>query len=292
MLANWVRQTTVTSGTGDLTIAAVSGYPTFSDEFVVGQPFYYALVKDSDGAPVEVGIGKLSSATVLQRTTVLQTFDGSFNNAPSGPVNLSGTHRVLCAGTMQQGGVTAFPGITSVASLRAAVLYPHVAGANTKALVANAPMIVSGRLDASGKGVSALGVNVSTLGGTGTNKMRIGVYSVNTDGSPGALVAETGDMATNTTGLKSASLVGGKKNIPPGWYYFVLLSDVGVTLSAGSTSVTAQVSPLGMVNASTPAIMGNCASVGSGWTSMPASITISSVWGLGSEVAPTIHVYP
>lgn len=293
MLANWIRQTTTSTGSGDLTLSTVTGYPAFSDEFVIGQPFYYTILNASDGSPVENGIGKLSASNTLVRTVALQTFSGSFSNTPSSPVTLSaGTYQVICSGNMMAGGVTTFPGVISNAAIRGAVLYPHIPAANTKALTVNTPMLIAGRLDASGKGLTSLGVSVSTAAGTAANKIRIGIYSINTDGSVGALVAETGDMLPNTTGAKSSTLVGGKKNIPPGWYYFVLLSDINPTLSAGSASLTAQCSPLGMVNASTPAIMGTCSSVSSGWTSMPASITVSNVWGVGSEVAPTIHVYP
>lgn len=293
MLANWIRQTTTTPGAGDLTLSAVANHCTFADEFVIGQPFYYMIQRDSDGSAVEHGIGKLSASNTLVRLAVLQTFDGSFNNAPSGHVSLTaGTYRVICAGTMQQGGVTTFPGITSAAALRAAVLYPYVASANNRTITANQPLVFAGRIDACGKGISALGVAITTAAGNASNKLRIGVYAINTDGSPGALVAETNDIQVDTTGNKSASLAGGKKIIPPGWYYFAILSDVAPGMSSGSTSVIAQTTPLGMTSGTSPASFGTCASVSAGWSSMPSSITISSVSGIGSGFGPLIYCYP
>jgi hypothetical protein len=292
MLANWIRQTTTTTGTGSLTLSAVSGYPKFSDQFATNQPFYYTIENDSDGSPVEVGIGKLTSATVLARTAVLQTYSGgSLTSSSASAVNLAaGTYRVICAGTMQQGGVTAFPGITSSASLRAMIPYPYAAASNNKVLLADTPRFVVARIDA-GKGISALGVSVYTAVGTASDKIRVGIYGVNTDGSPSDLVCESGDMLPNSTGAKSASIVGGKTFIPPGWYYIAMLSNVNANLHAGSTSVFGQVTPLGMSGATAANSNGASAAISSGWTSMPTTISVASLTTLSADFAPLPLIY-
>ena len=67
MLANWVRATSSTTGTGNLTLSSVSGYPQPSGAFAVGQRWAYCLLDDSTGKPIEAGIGYLSAATTFVR---------------------------------------------------------------------------------------------------------------------------------------------------------------------------------------------------------------------------------
>lgn len=71
--ADRVKETTTTTGTGDLTLAgAVSQFETFTANFAVGAPFFYAVVGQT-GTEWEVGEGTLSGPTTLVRTTVLQS---------------------------------------------------------------------------------------------------------------------------------------------------------------------------------------------------------------------------
>jgi len=291
MLGNWIKQTTTTTGTGSLTLSAATGYPTFADQFAVNQPLYYNIL-DSTGAPIECGIGKLTSSTVLARTQVLQTYTGgTFTNIGATAVSLSaGTYTVVCAAVMQQGGVTSFPGITSVATLRAMIAYPFVGSANVKALTLNTPAFMPVRIDA-GKGVSALGIEVTTLGGTGSDKVRCGLYPVNADGSPGDLIAQSGDMLPNTTGLKSATLVGGTMNVPPGWYYFMMLSSVNVTVRAASNSFLAQSTHMGMGTSTSPYGFGQASAVGGGWTVLPTTFTVAGLQTLAADFPPCPYVY-
>lgn len=64
-----VRETTTTTGTGNLTLAgAATGYVSFSAAFGVGS-FVYA-VSSAGGAEWEVGVGSLSGGALV-RSTVL-----------------------------------------------------------------------------------------------------------------------------------------------------------------------------------------------------------------------------
>lgn len=70
--ADRVRDTSTTSGTGNITVSgtAPTGFRTFSAVLSVGDTFFYAI--QSQGANEwEVGVGTYSSANVFARTTVL-----------------------------------------------------------------------------------------------------------------------------------------------------------------------------------------------------------------------------
>ncbi|WCS27779.1 hypothetical protein LOK46_13445 [Methylobacterium sp. NMS14P] len=68
-LADRVKETTVTEGTGDIALAgAVNGFSSFSSRLSTGDITFYAIML---GVQWEVGLGTLTAATTLQRTTVL-----------------------------------------------------------------------------------------------------------------------------------------------------------------------------------------------------------------------------
>ena len=92
-IANLVRETTTTTGTGDLTTSSVSGYVTFNTSFGNDSEtnrFFYYVIDETNGA-YEYGRGHMSGATTLVRDTVL----GSSN--ANALVNFSaGTKTIVC----------------------------------------------------------------------------------------------------------------------------------------------------------------------------------------------------
>lgn len=69
MFADRVRETSTTTGTGNITLAgAVTGFRTFNTAFGTSVRFYYTVARSTEW---EVGIGYLSDATTLVRETVL-----------------------------------------------------------------------------------------------------------------------------------------------------------------------------------------------------------------------------
>lgn len=78
ILYDRVKETTTTTGTGDITLAgAVTQFRSFSSVFASGavgtyDPIYYAVVGQS-GSEWEVGKGHLSGATTLVRDTVFSS---------------------------------------------------------------------------------------------------------------------------------------------------------------------------------------------------------------------------
>ena len=82
LIADRVLETTTTTGTGDLTLAgAESGNRTFNTAFGTSVSFHYCCVQ---GSTYEIGIGHLSSSTVLVRDTILLSSTGSAINWPAG----------------------------------------------------------------------------------------------------------------------------------------------------------------------------------------------------------------
>jgi len=89
LFADRVRETTTTTGTGSITLTgAASGYRTFNAAFGTSVPCYYVIELNSEW---EVGLGSLSSSTVLARTTVIAS-----SNSNSLVSFSAGTKNVFC----------------------------------------------------------------------------------------------------------------------------------------------------------------------------------------------------
>jgi hypothetical protein len=89
MLADRVKETSTTTGTGALTLAgAATGYQTFTAAFALNDVFGYCI---EGGAEWEVGRGYLSGTTTLVRDRVL-----SSSNAGALVSFSAGTKNVFC----------------------------------------------------------------------------------------------------------------------------------------------------------------------------------------------------
>ncbi len=68
-----VKETSVTTGTGDFTLAGVSqGFESFASGIGVGNTTYYTIVQ-AGSSNFEVGEGTLSATSTLQRTTIISS---------------------------------------------------------------------------------------------------------------------------------------------------------------------------------------------------------------------------
>ena len=89
-----VKENSTTTGTGNIALGGVpSGEGTITFNTGIGTPntTYYAI-HNQGTAEFEVGLGTLSGATTLERTTVLDNSDGN-----TSPITLSaGTKDVFC----------------------------------------------------------------------------------------------------------------------------------------------------------------------------------------------------
>lgn len=80
VIADRVRETSTTTGTGNFTLAgAVTGYITFNTGITAGNTTYYCIVNQTVPSEWEVGFGTLSNSTTLVRTD--PTASSNSNNA-------------------------------------------------------------------------------------------------------------------------------------------------------------------------------------------------------------------
>ena len=67
----------------------------------------------------------------------------------------------------------------------------------------------------------------------GAGLARAAIYNTNTNGFPSTLIADGGDVDVSTTGEKEAVI---SAALQPGMYWIIVVSNVAVTLGAGTTS--------------------------------------------------------
>ena len=93
IVADRVKETTTTTGTGNITLAgaATGGFRTFNTAIGQGVQFYYALL-DANGTGWETGCGYLTGSTTMVRDRVHQS-----SNSGSAISLSSGTHTVFCS---------------------------------------------------------------------------------------------------------------------------------------------------------------------------------------------------
>ena len=83
-----VKENSTTTGTGDITLAGVpagQGNVTFNSGIGVGNTTYYCIFAQGTNT-FEIGVGTLSGATTLERTTVINNSSGNTSK-----ISFSGT---------------------------------------------------------------------------------------------------------------------------------------------------------------------------------------------------------
>jgi hypothetical protein len=289
MIGNWIVMTSGTTGGGNLSLDAVSGYPTIANQFANSVRFQYVLLNDADGKPVEAGIGYVTSGTTLVREVVIATYvSGTYSSYPSA-ASLTGTTRVIVT-PLANGAGPVLTHIHSGASRYYFMQNYNHTGSDTKALTANVTLFIAGPVAVAGK-ISGMVCNITTAAGTGSNKLRMGIYSVGANGSPAGIIAETADGLPNSTGEKSLAF-SSAISLPPAHYYLAVISDVGPTLraSAGGSTKGNLTSPLGSNGFSAQYGFGtdnNGGSTHSGWTTMPAYVGLS-LTSMAADFSPII----
>ncbi len=235
MLANGAKETTATTGTGTVTLSAVTGFPRFSQVLSVGQFVDYAI---QDGNNWEWGVGKVAASNTLERTLITAKFDGgTYSKNPATGLSLSGSATVFCTpsadtfGTSLGGNTASTRGPGWVWSTHhmfnsVGALSPQPIDVNTLSWI---PFVWPVGAPRFATGVS---FQVTTAGGT---KARVGIVELSDTAAGHRLVAQTDDMDTSTTGIKTHTF-SAPIHLPLGSYATVIIADGGPSLG-GSQGV-------------------------------------------------------
>lgn len=296
-LGNWIRQTSTTTGAGNLTVAAVTGWSKFSDQFGVGADgvgdhFYYAIIDDTTLVPYEAGIGRMLDALTLVRVRVLASMVAGAYAEANTPVTLAaGTYRIICADLAGARQIT-LPGIRAGAPSR--VLGSRdmsTAIGNFRVCSAGSILVIPFAL-ASSALITGASLQCTTAAATST--VRMGIYRLTANLEPGGLIAQTGDMDTTTTGPKTSAWSTGTRRFPSGYYYLAALPNGG-NPSLTCVAANAGVFPGHMLQGG-PNIDTNLAySFGIGTATgpaMPATCPALTWQNANSDYAPNLFLAP
>lgn len=240
-LGNWIRATSTTTGTGNLTLSSVSGYVAPSTAFATGERFRYVLLADSDGKPIEAGIGYLSSGALVREFVDLTYSSGTYTESTStaglSAVSLSVTVRVICAPIHADIANMSIAGITTGTQ------------ANDTFAPFNFELPTTGSLSLSSNSRSYyipayLGWThavdaISFRTGSTVGNTDVGLYSTLPNGMPGDLLIGWANQTVSGSALNSytfSSRTDGRwaaatRIIPPGWYWFYLNSAASMSFA-------------------------------------------------------------
>jgi hypothetical protein len=242
MLGDGILLTSTSSGTGNLTLAGVNGFPDFlATGIQVGQRFPYTILALMSGEWVlrEAGWGKMADSTTLVRARVVAKSDGvsTYSNGALTPTDFGGTLvRVLCsphaASTM-----TMLPTVDGQSSgINRFLSSAGRSVSQSPQQLTSLTLYYVHFLLRCGGWVTSLSLNVTTpQAGNG----RAGVYDVNEKGYVGKLLTSSADIDVGTSGLKTSTLAT-PIFLPPGDYFtgaVVSTGGTGASLTAYTTNV-------------------------------------------------------
>jgi hypothetical protein len=209
VVADRVQETSVTSGTGTLTLAgAVAGYQTFSTAIGNGNTTFYTIY-DANAYDWEVGIGTVGAGT-LARTTVLSNSAGTTSQ-----ISFAGNSKfVFCTypaeksinydanGVATIGDVLGYSDTGIVGSFASTVAGYNQVIVQNKSTATNASsnLNVSNDAGTAGSNYAELGINSSTFTGSGSFNIAGASYvaSASTDLTLGTYGAYNVHFVTNS----------------------------------------------------------------------------------------------
>jgi hypothetical protein len=275
VLANRVKETTTTTGTGNITLAgAESGFQSCNSAFGTAGWFVYWII---GGTEWECGYGHLSAATTLVRDKIL-------DNSSDGTTALSfsaGTKTVICTPMEAFSSPLCNP-------------FPYNGDANasigplnwtgpggTTTVVANRLYLIPFLHVYGGAVVSFKNYVLTAVAAT---KARAGLYRWNPlNGAPDTLVQESTDIDTTTTGMKTTTFTA--LRLKPGWYWMGFLCS-GAISARGFSFNTATAAAMGGTADGLQANAFLYATITAGWTALPATPTITDTVGTADATAP------
>ena len=270
-IANWVKETTATTGTGTITLSGAvdNAHTTFASQIDDGIYVNYTI---EDGDDRENAVG-LYSAGTLTRFQIRETIvSGVLDKTAPTALNLSGSATVAIVPSATN--TFQLPVVDNRASrylFSAFQSIQIVASGSTSILVEDRlyimPYTIPRRAKLAGLGIREI-VTASTSGVVG----RVGLYAEGIEGKPGKLIAEPVSVFDmGTTGLNKWNSFEANIELRAGNYYIGILTDSNAKIRALTNESHA---PL----ISTPTANGTANAnwvyynITSGWSAMPATL--------------------
>lgn len=199
IVADRVKETTTTTGTGALTLAgAASGFRAFSAVCAVNDTVFYAI---AGGSEWEVGLGTYSATNTLTRTTVLASSNaGSAVNLSAGSKDVFLTDPAAASVPMLRMKPSGDAGYDVPGAVLPATFIQAIATTRYNNVIYYEPFAVG----LPGLTLAEVAFYVSTAASAG-NTARLAIYRATADGQPGALVWGTTGISVATTGKKTAA---------------------------------------------------------------------------------------
>lgn len=291
MYANWVRETTTTTGTGTLTLSAVTNYPRVSDVASDQQQFAYCILNDSDGTPIEAGIGRYVSSNQFARDIITATYSGGVydNTAPAAISLAAGTKRLILTPTANSIGA-ALPSIDGVSSGPKKYIWSNHGAFDlqAKTIVADTQYYTPFLLEANIE-ISHLAVYVGTAAVSG--KGRAAIMSIK-NGYPDTVLCETGDITITVGSTWTETALSANKRLPPGWYCSVIVGSQNfgtLGYNGGSARHVRRCTPFGFDSTNRDrSIACRYHTVTGGWSAVQAVNATSSSFTVNSDYAPAV----
>lgn len=247
MLDVGVKESTATTGTGDLTLVQETGFVRISDVFQAGDLVSYLITSGNDR---EWGIGTLAPGGAFTRTFVTASLvSGSFSRSNT-PITLAGTSYIVC--TPHTG--SAFGGTSGFIQHGLTARYvPHAANGTaltTLAMTANRGYFMPFINMFSAKTFNSLGIEVTTLT-AGTAYVAIFDSAiVSGNYRPARRLYQTAGLDTGTTGEKSTGSLA--ITLRAGTLYWIAVT-ASSTCTMRAVAVGGMNTLLGFTNATTTA---------------------------------------
>lgn len=281
MLIPGIKATTTTTGTGAITLSAVTGYPLPSAVLAVGMRVPYCLV---DGDNREWGVGQLTATEGFVRESKIAKYDsGVYSTYPATGISLSGSGVVFSIEDIgTQGGGHYLPDYFGITAGNRNGVFGLTNGATlvTVALAVDSHKLAVFTVPRPMR-IRKLGIRVTT--GVAGNA-RIGMYQAGFSAPETAakLVAETVDLSTTSAAVVSDSTV--NFVLWPGCHYFASVnSDATATIRSVAAGAAMSLGTDGGSANNTTASKN-----GVTYGAMPSTIDLSS-YGVNTATPPAIY---
>lgn len=270
-LAARIKETSTTTGTGNLTTAAVTNFRTGDGALGVDVRYPYYIEHESDGS-WESGIGYKSDATtfVRERVTISSAGRGALVNFAAG------TKTIFCEFN-EHAIAPAWPGVYGTNK--------EPGPANVQMNMATAMTVTADRLYFAPYelrvGITLTHLRMSVDAAVAASKARIGLYRWLPSGAPGGLIVQSGDLDSTTTGSKLAAVT--NTFLPPGWYLAACASSAGINvLAQGRADMMA--SPVGDGGYQVSFYQ----TLAAGWTALPDPAAITGTLDIFGGSCPAV----